>query len=449
MSWQRNAHDTRVPKSGDIIDGTFRILNRLGGGAAGEVFSAALVREWSGHPEGTIFCLKWYRDDIFKREPSENVVARRVREAIIGGSLSHPNLVKAYDMSELWADAPPRYLVMELLGGETLEEFVKRGPVTTKVARQILLDVAMGLNALHDHNVLHRDIKAANVMVMENHSAVLLDLGVARPESEATMTDTQAFLGTLRFAAPEWLFAEKCDYMSDVYSLGTIAYHLFTGEEIFSSVRLFSRVVEAVRHHKPPFPQTGNDSERQYMMNLTRRMLEKQPRDRPSLEQVIEILSDRDLCHVWMGLHDSELFERMPEYCRSDSEVQRSVVRTIKDVVPWGDFKEIVDGKDYDRLLRHKAVLNAIYPPEVSDLVAYYLALPGNERVAWAVETFHAIGEDDRIQWGAQIEDRCVLMERLSAVEESEERRQQLKPFLDQGKAEMNDLINTIAQENP
>ena len=66
------------------------------------------------------------------------------------------------------------------------------------------------------------------------------------------MTDAQAFLGTLRFAAPEWLFAEACDFKSDIYSLGTIAYHLSTGKEIFSDIRLFSRIVEAVRHGDCP-----------------------------------------------------------------------------------------------------------------------------------------------------------------------------------------------------
>src|SRR5262249_34331161 len=148
----------------------------------------------------------------------------------------------------------PHYLLMDLVRGETLEDFAKRGGVSTTRVRELLLNVATGLKALHDERILHRDVKAANVMVTPEGRAILLDLGVVRPQSEITMTDAQAFLGTLRFAAPEWLFAEACDYKSDVYSLGTIAYHLLTGKEIFSEIRLFSRIVEAVRHGDSSLP---------------------------------------------------------------------------------------------------------------------------------------------------------------------------------------------------
>jgi serine/threonine protein kinase len=449
MSRRDEGASGHIPKLGDIVDGTFRIQDRLGGGAAGETFSATLVREWCGHPEGKTICLKWYKQEMFKREPSPNVIARRIREATVGGLHSHPNLVKVYDTSEFWAGDAPKYLLMDLLRGETLEEFANRGLVATERIRGLLLDVANGLKALHDHKTLHRDVKAANVIITTEGSGVLLDLGVVRPESEATMTDAQAFLGTLRFAAPEWLFAEAFDYKSDVYSLGTIAYHLLTGREIFSTVRLFSLLVEAVRHDDPPLLTTESDPQRQYIENLTRRMLKRLPAERPSLDEVIDTLADVDRCRAWAGLRDSGLFNRMPEYCREDSEIQRSVVRVIKETISERDLAEIIAHNDYDRLVGHAAVRSAIAPPGTTDLVSQYMALPAAKRVSWATQAFEAIARDHGMGWGAQIEARFVLMKRLTEVEESEAIRQQLQPLLDEADADMSDMMRDLAQENP
>jgi len=443
------ASDRGTPKPGDVVDGTFLINNRLGGGAAGDTFKVALVRPWGGNPEGTPFCLKWYKDEIFKREPSVNVIARRVREASVGSSIRHPTLVRVSDTSEFWQDGVPQYLLMDLIEGETLEDFAKQGDVPTTRIRELLLDVATGLKALHDEKILHRDVKAANVMVNPEGRGVLLDLGVVRPESEATMTDTQAFLGTLRFAAPEWLFAESCDYKSDVYSLGTIAYHLLTGREIFSDIRLFSRIIEAVRSSEPPLPQDGGDLSREYLLNLTRRMLKKWPSERPGLNEVVELLADTEKCEVWIGLSDSGLFEQMPEYCRSDGEVQRSVVQATKDSIPAAVLREIFNRKDYDRLVRHEAVRAAITPPKLADLVSHYMAQPTENRVEWVTHAYHTIGSDPRTEWGAQIEGRWHFMRRLCEVEQSEAILQHLRPLRSQADAEMQDLISTAAQENP
>jgi eukaryotic-like serine/threonine-protein kinase len=281
-----------IPEVGNVVDQIFRVEKRLGSGAAGTAFKVTLTRDWADHRTGDLFCLKWYRDDIFKREAAPTVIARRVREATIGGSLKHPNLVRVYDTSEFWVDGKPRYLLMDLVRGEALDELIERDNSPSDRARQFVLDIANGLKALHQGSILHRDVKAANVMVCAGGPAVLLDLGVVRPMSEATMTDSQAFLGTLRFAAPEWLYAEECTSASDVYSLGTIAYHLLTGQQIFSHIRLFSRLVEAVRNQTPTLDQDGWDAKRQNLANLTRRMLSKVPKERPTIDELIEILTN-------------------------------------------------------------------------------------------------------------------------------------------------------------
>ena len=189
---------TPLPVEGQIIDGTFRVESRLGSGAAGTAFMVTLTRAWAGRESGTAFCLKWYKDDVFDWEAAPNVVARRVREATIGGSLDHPNLVRVYDTSEFWAGGTPHYLLMDLIRGETLDKLVARGPVESERVHQILLDTASGLKALHDKGLVHRDVKAANVMVGPDGHAVVLDLGVVRPDTEETVTDTRGFLVSVR-----------------------------------------------------------------------------------------------------------------------------------------------------------------------------------------------------------------------------------------------------------
>lgn len=437
------------PKPGDVIDDTFRVEEQLGGGAAGDAYRVSLTRVWSAHPEGTPFCLKWYKDEVFKRESSENVIARRVREATIGSSISHPTLVRVYDTSAFWRDGVPHYLLMDLIQGETLEDLAKRGGVSTTRVRELLLDVATGLKALHDERILHRDVKAANVMVNREGRAVLLDLGVVKPQSEITMTDAQAFLGTLRFAAPEWLFAEACDPKTDVYSLGTIAYNLLTGKEIFSDVKLFSRLVEAVRHGSVTVPSFEDDLPRQYLANMTKRMLMNSPTERPTLDEVVEMLTDTEYCRIWVGLCKSGLFDRMPEYCHSDSEAQRAVVRAIRTTVPDGEFQEILEGKDYDRLVRHIDVRSAIAPPRMADLISQYQSLPTEARVEWATQQYRAIRYDNRIEPGAQTEGCWRFMNRLCEIEKSEAILAQLRPVRVEADDEMNYMISVAAQENP
>src|SRR5205823_3984395 len=114
----------------------------------------------------------------------------------------HENLVRVFDTSEFWVDGRPRYLLMELLDGITLEQHAREHhPLTTDQVFRFARDLTNALSALHDAGVVHRDVKPANVMITSDGDAVLLDLGVVRTDDDETITASQSFLGTLRYAA--------------------------------------------------------------------------------------------------------------------------------------------------------------------------------------------------------------------------------------------------------
>jgi hypothetical protein len=109
---------------------------------------------------------------------------------------------------------------------------------------------------------------------------------------EPTVTASQAFLGTLRYAAPEWLFAEACTTASDIYSLGAVFYSLLTGQPLFSHISLYSRLVVAVKESSPWIPGFNPVPQLVFLADLAERMLLKSPRQRPELQEVISTLEE-------------------------------------------------------------------------------------------------------------------------------------------------------------
>jgi len=362
-----------LPEVGNVIDKTFQIEKRLGGGAAGTAFEVRLVRAWRGFAQGHMMCLKWYSDDIFEKEAASTAIARRVREATIGGSLNHVNLIRVHDTSEFWLNGIPRYLVMDLISGVVLDEHVNNHPLSSERAMQVLLDIARGLYELHSRSILHRDVKAANVMLDANGRAMLLDLGVVQPMTAGKITASQVFLGTLQFAAPEWLFAEECTEASDVYSLGTIGYHLLTGGPIFDDIKLYTRQVDAVKNHDPPLIRDGWDSKKHYLGNLIKRMLSKKPSERPSLAEVLDALGNEMRLEIWIRLHSAKFFRQLSEAYWEDGERQRALVGVILKVVPQADLRDILQRGELASVMRYKEVRQMINTERFGPVIAEYL----------------------------------------------------------------------------
>jgi serine/threonine-protein kinase len=150
-------------------------------------------------------------------DPDREYAARFRREATVAAGLSHPNLVRIYDYSE--SDERP-FLVMEFVPGEDLGRRIARGMAIDRdeLARELLGAVAH----IHDHGIIHRDIKPHNVIVADDATAKLIDFGIALPPDATALTQPGLVLATKRYAAPEVLAGRPADVRSDLYSCGVL-----------------------------------------------------------------------------------------------------------------------------------------------------------------------------------------------------------------------------------
>jgi len=189
---------------------------------------------------GRPVAIKILRTDL-ARDPT--FLARFRREAQSAAGLGHPCIVAIYDSGE---DSRPGdgddegvplpYIVMEVVDGETLRERLEReGPMEPQEAARLVEGVLSALDYSHRMGIVHRDIKPANVMVTRTGLVKVMDYGIARAvaDSQATMTQTQAVVGTARYLSPEQAQGQQVDARTDLYSTGCLLYELLTGRPPF------------------------------------------------------------------------------------------------------------------------------------------------------------------------------------------------------------------------
>jgi eukaryotic-like serine/threonine-protein kinase len=168
-------------------------------------------------------------DDRYSED--ENVRARFTREALAAARLSgYPNIVTIYDVGE-YQDRP--YIVMEYLGGGSLDERIRSAPVDTRQALDWLEQAAAALDAAHREGVVHRDVKPANLLLDRRGDVHVADFGIASAAGLGSLTQTGTVLGTASYLSPEQARGERTTPASDLYSLAVVAFELFTGRRPF------------------------------------------------------------------------------------------------------------------------------------------------------------------------------------------------------------------------
>jgi serine/threonine-protein kinase len=219
--------------------GRYRLLDRVGRGAMGVVYSA------HDSVMDRVVAIKLMAGDL---ESDPETRSRFHREAKIGGQLLHRNLTTVFDLGE--SDGR-LYIVMELLRGQPLSEFLARPEGCTLEAKlDIMIQVCEGLAAAHAHGVFHRDVKPSNLFVQNDGSLKILDFGIARLAT-STMTQSGLIIGTPDYMSPEQTMGREIDHRSDIFSVGAVFYYMLTGRKPFACDEL-AAVLRKVQREDPP-----------------------------------------------------------------------------------------------------------------------------------------------------------------------------------------------------
>src|SRR5262244_3927079 len=207
--------------------GSHEITALLGKGGMGEVYRA---RDTKLKRDVAIKILP----DEFARDPER--ISRFQREAELLASLNHPNIAAIYDLEELNGS---RFLILEMVEGETLADRIQRGPIPVEEALKIALQIAEALEAAHEKNVIHRDLKPANIKVTAEGTVKVLDFGLAKAlTDEQTAEDTAKpplsiaatspglILGTAAYMSPEQAKGRAVDKRADIWAFGAVLYEM-------------------------------------------------------------------------------------------------------------------------------------------------------------------------------------------------------------------------------
>src|SRR3954447_6029971 len=200
-----------------VLAGRYRVLARLGSGGMATVFLAEDERL------GRKVAIKRLHSDS-----PDDAAQRFEREAKVGASLSHPNLVTVFDTV---ADDEGVLIVMEYVAGENLAQLMARERVPAEQAVSIIRQVAGALDHAHQAGVVHRDIKPANILISPDGKAKLVDLGIATASERTQITAVGTVLGTPSYMAPEQLEGGKITRAVDIYALGAVAFELLAGRK--------------------------------------------------------------------------------------------------------------------------------------------------------------------------------------------------------------------------
>ena len=279
--------------NGRVI-GHYRVLEKIGAGAMGEVFRA--------------------RDERLERDVALKLIRpgstgnpdhlRRFElEARAAAALNHPNIVAVYDFG---LDEGSPYIVCELLEGQTLRKRLLGGALPIRIAVEYSLQIVQGLIAAHDRRIIHRDLKPENLFVTTEGRIKILDFGIAKLQSApadsgrtvedlTTITRSGTVLGTVAYMAPEQLRGKPVDHRSDIFSVGAILYEMLSGRRAFRGETEVDTITAVLRETPPELDleQTGIPiSFRQIVLPLSGERSRNRFQSASDLGFALETLSD-------------------------------------------------------------------------------------------------------------------------------------------------------------
>ena len=265
----RSCDDCRMQRGRRL--GVYELVEELGAGGMGVV--------WRAHDR------RLGRDVALKILPPHlgahpDALVRFEREARGLAALSHPNIISIFDLGD---EGELRFIVTELLSGETLRQALKRGPMPWRTAAEICATIADGLAAAHAKGIVHRDLKPENIFLTSDGRVKILDFGLAKevvmPDVNATtvahQTEPGHVLGTLGYTSPEQLRGEEANLASDLFSLGCVLFEMLTGRPAFLRDTA-ADTIAAILTAEPPELHTLSQTP-QDLSRIVKRCIDKRP----------------------------------------------------------------------------------------------------------------------------------------------------------------------------
>ncbi len=297
----------------EALKPAYQLLRRIGEGGMGAVY---LAREPALKRDVAVkVMLPWLASD-------ETARGRFQREAQAVAAIAHPNVINIFGTGEL-ADGTP-YFVMQFVAGRGLDaRIAAEGPLTMRETRRVLAEVAAALAAAHKRGIVHRDIKAANVLQdAESGRVVVTDFGIAAVRDSAEQPNVKLTQpehgspGTPAYMAPEQLLGEPTTEASDVYAFGLLAYEILTGEGPFRGTSPHEIAAAQLRDTPPPLGTLRTDMDPALEL-LVNTCLAKRAEERPTSQQLVQSLPQADALGLeWPPPGLERLAGRLPSLSR-------------------------------------------------------------------------------------------------------------------------------------
>src|SRR5437660_288418 len=273
-----------VLESGAILAGRYEILDTLGEGGMGAVYKARDLEL------DRMVALKVIRPELAKHPA---IIERFKKELLLSQRVTHRNVIRIYDLGE--GDGV-KFITMEFIEGEDLRSLIhERKKFLPEEAVHIMEHVCLALDAAHQVDVIHRDLKPKNIMRDKTGRILVMDFGLARTVEGEGMTQTGALVGTMEYMSPEQALAKELDQRSDVFSAGLIFYELLTGQMPYRADSALASLIRRTQERAKPISE-HDATIPQNLSNIVSRCLEREPAARYQSAQ--ELLRDLE---AWQG----------------------------------------------------------------------------------------------------------------------------------------------------
>ena len=300
---------------GKRLDGRYSIESLVGVGGMANVYRGTDLKT------GNQIAVKVLKDEFLD---NEELVRRFKNESKAISILSHPNIVKVYDVS---VTDKLQYIVMEYVDGITLKEYLKQrgGALTWKETVHFATQILSALQHAHSKGIIHRDVKPQNIMLLADGSIKMMDFGIARFSRAQSQTVSDTAIGSVHYISPEQAKGERTDARTDIYSVGVMLYEMLSGRLPFDGDGAVSIAIMQISEKPKPLaeiaPQTPAG-----LRQITEKAMEKDPDKRyQSAQEMLAAIEE---------------FKRNPsiqfayEYRSAEDNPERNINRVVSNTKP-------------------------------------------------------------------------------------------------------------------